>query len=265
MAAPLPQAQATPAVDERTVLCVLTHDPNSTSRCSRSRCGCRSPTSARWDRGAPTRTGTRGSRGRAGTERARPAVLADRAGPGRADAGGDRGLDRRGDHRRPLGRQRRAAHRRRRPDPPDRRTLTRGRPRGAGSGYRGVPMSGDTGGRMRTRHLAAVSLAALLLTGCGGSDGNGESAKRARRWPRTPPRAGEGRRGPPHRRGTSDGPRERSTCTCRAGTPRARSARAATRSSSWARAASSTSRPRAASGRRPASLPRRPAAWPASG
>jgi hypothetical protein len=31
---------------------------------------------------------------------------------------------------------------------------------------------------MRTGHLAAVGLAALLLTACGGSDGNGESAKK---------------------------------------------------------------------------------------
>jgi hypothetical protein len=31
---------------------------------------------------------------------------------------------------------------------------------------------------MRTRHLAAVGLAALLLTACGGADGNGESAKK---------------------------------------------------------------------------------------
>jgi hypothetical protein len=31
---------------------------------------------------------------------------------------------------------------------------------------------------MRTRHLAAVGLAAVLLTACGGSDGNGESAKK---------------------------------------------------------------------------------------
>src|SRR3954469_9781210 len=38
-------------------------------------------------------------------------------------------------------------------------------------------MSGDSGGRMRTRHLAAIGLAAVLLTACGGSDGNGESAK----------------------------------------------------------------------------------------
>jgi|tagenome__1003787_1003787.scaffolds.fasta_scaffold20767401_2 hypothetical protein len=30
---------------------------------------------------------------------------------------------------------------------------------------------------MRTRHLAAIGLAAVLLTACGGSDGNGESAK----------------------------------------------------------------------------------------
>ena len=31
---------------------------------------------------------------------------------------------------------------------------------------------------MRTRHLAAVGLAAVLLTACGGSEGNGESAKK---------------------------------------------------------------------------------------
>jgi hypothetical protein len=31
---------------------------------------------------------------------------------------------------------------------------------------------------MRTRHLAAIGLTAALLTACGGSDGNGESAKK---------------------------------------------------------------------------------------
>ena len=45
-------------------------------------------------------------RGRAVEGGDRPAVLADRARPGRPYAGGDRGLHRRGDHRRPLGRHR---------------------------------------------------------------------------------------------------------------------------------------------------------------
>jgi xanthine dehydrogenase accessory factor len=47
--------------DERTVLCVLTHDAKfDVPLLGRRPCGCRSPSSARWARAAPTRTATGG-------------------------------------------------------------------------------------------------------------------------------------------------------------------------------------------------------------
>ena len=57
-------------------------------------------------------------RGRADRRGAGPAVQPDRARPRRPHPGGDRGQHRRRDHRRPVGRLRRAAGRHRRPDPP---------------------------------------------------------------------------------------------------------------------------------------------------
>ena len=113
-------------IDERTVLCVLTHDPKFdvpllevALRLPVAYVGAMGSRRTHEEREARLRGG--------GADRGgdRPAVLADRAGPRRPHAGGDRGVDRRGDHRRALGRHGRAAGRHRRPDPPDRRPLTK--------------------------------------------------------------------------------------------------------------------------------------------
>ena len=53
----LERASAAGELDERTVVCVLTHDPKFDVPLLRWRCGCRWPTSARWAPGAPTTTG----------------------------------------------------------------------------------------------------------------------------------------------------------------------------------------------------------------
>ena len=97
-------------VDERTVVCVLTHDPKFdvpvlevALRLPVAYVGAMGSRRTHDDRLARLReAGPR--RGGAG-----PAGLADRAGPGRPHAGGDGGQHRRGDHRRALGRQRPAA------------------------------------------------------------------------------------------------------------------------------------------------------------
>ena len=110
VAAPLPGRDAR-STSARSSACSPT-TRSSTCRCSRSRCGCRWPTSARWARGAPTTTALARLR-ELGFDRRRPgpAARADRAGHRRADPGGDRGVDRRRDHRGPLGRHRRTAAR----------------------------------------------------------------------------------------------------------------------------------------------------------
>ena len=103
-------------IDERTVLCVLTHDPKFdvpllevALRIPVAYVGAMGSRRTHEEREARLR---RGGADRGGD---RPAVLADRAGPRRPDAGGDRRVDRGGDHRRPLGRHGRAAGRHRGP------------------------------------------------------------------------------------------------------------------------------------------------------
>ena len=112
-------------IDERTVLCVLTHDPKFDVPLLEV--ALRHPGRLRRRDGlaAHPRGAARPGCAEAGLseEEIAPAVLADRARPGRPHPGGDRGLDRRGDHRRALGRHGRAAGRHRRPDPPDGRPL----------------------------------------------------------------------------------------------------------------------------------------------
>ena len=63
LAAPL-SADRGAALDERTVICVLTHDPKFDVPRSRSPCDSRSATSAPWAPAAPTRTGSPPARGR---------------------------------------------------------------------------------------------------------------------------------------------------------------------------------------------------------
>ena len=62
VAAPLPAAEAEAGrIDERTVVCVLTHDPKFDVPLLEVALRLpRSPTSARWARGAPTTTGSTG-------------------------------------------------------------------------------------------------------------------------------------------------------------------------------------------------------------
>ena len=120
----------------------------------------------------PRRPAGPAARGRADRGGAGPAVLADRARPRRAHPGGDRGLDRRRDHRAALGRRGRAARGPRGPDPhptepveedrtaPDRparsvpyggpadsATARRERCRPAGPGYRAAPRAASRGQR----------------------------------------------------------------------------------------------------------------------
>ena len=106
-------------IDERTVLCVLTHDPKFDVPLLEV--ALRIPVAYVGAMGSRRTHEEREARlAEAGLIEGgdRPAVLADRARPGRPDAGGDRGLDRRGDHRRALGRHGRAAGRHRRTHPP---------------------------------------------------------------------------------------------------------------------------------------------------
>ena len=92
---------------------------SSTCRCSRSRCGCRSGTSARWAPAVPTTTGSNGSARPTSPRRWPTAGLADRPGPGRPYAGGDGGQRGRRDRRAALGRHRDAG------SPPPRERFTR--------------------------------------------------------------------------------------------------------------------------------------------
>ena len=107
-------------IDRRTVLCVLTHDPKFDVPLLEV--ALRLPEVGYVGAMGSRRThddrlqAARG--GRADRGGARPALLADRPRPGRPYPRGDRGQHRRRDHRAPVGRPRRAAHRPRRPDPP---------------------------------------------------------------------------------------------------------------------------------------------------
>ena len=81
-------------VDERTVICVLTHDPKFDVPLLEVPCAPRPATSAPWAAAAPTKTACPASRGRSDGGRTGPAALPDRPGPGGPDPGRDRGLDR---------------------------------------------------------------------------------------------------------------------------------------------------------------------------
>ena len=124
VAAPLPAGRGRRRPDRRAHGALRAHPrpevrrPAAGGRAAASRW----PTSARWARGARTTSGRSGWREAGLTdEEIGAAVVADRARPRRPDAGGDRRLDRRRDHRRPVGRLRRAAGRDRGADPRDRR------------------------------------------------------------------------------------------------------------------------------------------------
>ena len=110
-------------IDDRTVLCVLTHDPKfdvpllQVALLTPARyIGAMGSRRAHDDRMRRLREAG------VGEARAGPALLADRPGPGCADAGGDGRGDRRRDHRAGLGRFRSPAQRTRHPDPPRRLT-----------------------------------------------------------------------------------------------------------------------------------------------
>ena len=93
-------------VDERTVVCVLTHDPKFDVPVLEV--ALRQPLAYVGAMGSRRTHDDRLKRLReAGPDRggAGPAGLADRAGPRRPYAGGDRGEHRRGDHRGPVGRR----------------------------------------------------------------------------------------------------------------------------------------------------------------
>ena len=86
--------EAGPAVDARTVVCVLTHDAEVRRAPARGRPAAAGwPTSGRWALAAPTSTGSSGCARRGDGRRAGAAGLADRAGPRRAHPRGDRVVD----------------------------------------------------------------------------------------------------------------------------------------------------------------------------
>ena len=98
-------------VDERTVVCVLTHDPKFDVPLLESRCGM--PLAYLGAMGS-RRTNDDRDRAAARSSASTDADLARLHAPIGLDVGapharGDRGVDRRGDHRRPLGRHRGAA------------------------------------------------------------------------------------------------------------------------------------------------------------
>ena len=108
------------AIDARTAICVLTHDPKfdvpllrGGAAAARGRLHRRDGVAAH-----PRRPAGPAARGRADRRRAGPAGQPDRPRPRRPHPRGDRGVDRRGDHRAPLGRRRPAVDRGRRPHPP---------------------------------------------------------------------------------------------------------------------------------------------------
>ena len=121
-------------IDARTVSRCSPTTRSSTCRCSRWRCACpRSPTSARWARGAPTTTAARLREAGLTDDELERLSSPDRPRPRRPHPRGDRDQHRGGDHRPALGRRRRPARRARGPHPPQRLTLTLARddlPRG---------------------------------------------------------------------------------------------------------------------------------------
>ena len=113
--------------------------------------------------------------------------LADRPGPRRAHPGGDGGVDRRGDHRRPLGRRRRAAA----PAPTARSTARPTADRAPGAA---VPVRRRGGGPgRRTGAPDGRGPRGAPLTGAAGPAPRGEAgARSARRTPPDPPGGGRG-------------------------------------------------------------------------
>ena len=101
------------AVDARTVICVLTHDPEVRRAAAGGRAAAAGGRLRRRDGVAAHAQRSAGPAARGGPDRRRaePAAQPDRARPGRPDAGGDGGVDRRGDHRPAVGRRRAAADR----------------------------------------------------------------------------------------------------------------------------------------------------------
>ncbi len=198
-------------VDERTVICVLTHDPKFdvpllevALRTPAWYVGAMGSRRTHDDRLAPA------ARGRADRGRAGPAALADRARPRRPHAGGDRGVDRGGDRRRPLGRQRAAARRRPRApstgprasgmtpapssdpadgvEPRDRATATGDRrDGGAGGRVAGLVLAAGGGSRYGLAQGAGPAARRLLveragrLLAAGGCDAGAGRARRRRR------------------------------------------------------------------------------------
>ncbi len=130
-------------IDGRTVICVLTHDPKfdvpllevALRLPEVGYVGAMGSRRTHDDRLARLReAGLDGGR-------ARPAGQPDRAGPRRAHPGGDGGVDRRGDHRPPVGRRGPPAGRGRRPDPPREQRVKRS----LNSTLTRLPRPADTG------------------------------------------------------------------------------------------------------------------------